>query len=47
LTLISPLFLMIWSDISSDYDRENYVKHQPLYEELEREKRSEPPPIRP
>lgn len=45
--LIFPLFLIVWSDISADYDRENYLEHRPLYDELKREKNSAPRQIRP
>lgn len=36
--LLLPLFVIIWRDITVDYDRETYLKHGPLYEELKRNK---------
>lgn len=50
--LLVPLAWVVWAAITSDFDRENYLKHKPLYDEIkerqrkEREKYGMPPPLR-
>lgn len=39
--LLVPFAWVALAAITSDYDRENYLKHQPLYAEIEDEKRKE------
>ena len=39
--LLLPLIFLIWLDASDDYSQDEYMRHDPLYQELEEEKRKE------